>query len=94
MEPELLRIKGDFLLDPDNPQPEIAESAFTQALDLAREHEAKSWELRAATSLGKLWQSQSSESTARELITPVYEWFREGFNTPDLREAKSMLEQL
>jgi tetratricopeptide (TPR) repeat protein len=94
MEPELLRIKGNFLLGPDNPQPEMAETAFTQALELAREHQAKSWELRAATSLGKLWRSQDSESKARELITPVYEWFREGFNTPDLHEAKSLLEQL
>ena len=94
MEPELLRIKGDFLLDCDDKLPDMAETAFMKALELAREHEAKSWELRAATSLAGLWRSRDRESEARKLITPVYEWFTEGFATHDLREAKSLLEHI
>jgi tetratricopeptide (TPR) repeat protein len=94
MEPELFRIKGNFLLDRDDPQPQMAERAFIQSLDLAREHAAKSWELRAATSLALLWRSQQRESAALDLVTPVYEWFTEGFGTQDLRETKSLLESL
>jgi predicted ATPase len=94
MEPELLRIKGDFLLDRDDKLPDMAETAFMKALELAREHEAKSWELRAATSLAGLWRSRDRESEARKLITPIYEWYTEGFATHDLREAKSLLEHI
>ncbi len=94
MEPELLRIKGGFLLERDNPQPQTAEDAFTESLELARTHGAKSWELRAATSLARLWQSQDREPEAQELINPIYEWFTEGFDTPDLKAAKALVEQL
>lgn len=94
MEPELLRVRGGFLLDARVPQSAAAEASFTQALELARDHEAKGWELRAATSLARLWQSSDREPEARGLLTPVYEWFNEGFDTKDLRQAKQLLEQL
>jgi len=94
MEPELLRIKGDFLLGREKQQSGIAESAFIKSLELAREHGAKSWELRTAISLAEFWQSRDKDSEARDLITPIYEWFREGFDTSDLRKAKSLLEHL
>ena len=65
-----------------------------QGLDLARRQQAKSWELRAATSLARLWQQQGKYSEAYELLAPVYGWFTEGFDTVDLQEAKALLEAL
>ena len=69
-----------------------AESCFEQALDVARDQEAKSWELRAATSLARLWQSQGKRQEAYELLASVYEWFTEGFDTADLKDAKTLLD--
>lgn len=94
MEPEVLRIKGEFLLDVDNPQPVAAVRTFTHALEVARKHKAKSWELRAATSLAKLLRLQQKDSEARDLVAPIYEWFSEGFDTPDLKEAAALLDEL
>ena len=94
MEPEVLRIKGEFLLDRENPQAEAAVSVFKQGLDVAREHSAKSWELRAAMSLARLWQTQDKRSEARELLAPLFDWFSQGFETPDLLRAKALLEEL
>jgi predicted ATPase len=71
-----------------------AESCFRRAFDIASCQGAKSWELRAATSLARLWRDQGKYSQARDLLTPVYDWFTEGFDTLDLREAKDLLEQL
>jgi len=65
-----------------------------QGLDLARRQQAKSWELRAATSLARLWQQQGKYSEAYELLAPVYGWFTEGFDTVDLQEAKALLDKL
>ena len=65
-----------------------------QALDIARRQQAKSWELRAATSLARLWQSQGKTQEARDLLAPVYDWFTEGFDTADLKDAKALLDQL
>ncbi len=65
-----------------------------QALDVARRQEAKSLELRAAMSLARLWQQQGKRDEARELLTPIYDWFTEGFDTADLQEAKALLEAL
>ena len=73
---------------------EEAEAYFQQALEIARQQEAKSWELRAATSLARLWQSQGKKSEARDLLAPVYDWFTEGFDTADLKDAKALLERL
>ena len=76
---------------PDAPQ---AEACFHQALDIARRQQAKSPELRVATSLARLWQSQDKRQEARDLLAPVYEWFTEGFDTADLKDAKSLLDEL
>ena len=71
-----------------------AEECFQQALEIARHQEARWWELRAATSLARLWQSQDKKTEARDLLTPVYEWFTEGFDTADLKDAQALLEEL
>ena len=71
-----------------------AEANFERALAVAREQHAKSWELRAAISLARLWRDQGKVQQARELLTPVYDWFTEGFDTRDLREAKALLAEL
>jgi predicted ATPase/predicted Ser/Thr protein kinase len=71
-----------------------AESCFRHAIELAQRQGAKSWELRAATSLSQLWQQQGRRDEARQLLTPVYQWFSEGFDTADLKEARALLEEL
>ena len=71
-----------------------AEACFQQALDIARRQQAKSLELRAAMSLARLWQGQGKHAEARQLLAPIYDWFTEGFDTADLREAKGLLEAL
>ena len=73
---------------------EEAETCFRQALDIARRQQAKSLELRAAMSLGRLWQRQGKCEAARELLAPIYGWFTEGFDTADLQEAKGLLKAL
>src|SRR5262249_55032302 len=71
-----------------------AETYFQQALTIARRQQAKSWELRAATSLARLWQQQGKQAEARALLAPIYDWFTEGFDTADLQEAKALLDEL
>jgi predicted ATPase len=71
-----------------------AETCFQHALDVARRQQAKSWELRAAMSLARLWQQQGKRAEARALLAPVYGWFTEGFDTADLQEAKTLLDEL
>jgi predicted ATPase len=93
-EAELYRLKGEILLTQDVPDQHEAENNLRQAIDIARSQQAKSWELRAATSLARLWQSQSKREEARELLEPVYGWFTEGFDTADLIEAKALLDVL
>jgi predicted ATPase len=93
-EAELYRLKGELLLQQTIPGVSKTETCFQQALDIARRQEAKSWELRAATSLARLWQSQDKRQDAYDLLAPVYGWFTEGFDTADLQEAKSLLEEL
>jgi class 3 adenylate cyclase len=79
-----------------SPQPDAAkaQSYFERALDVAHQQQTKSWELRAAMSLARLWRDQGKPQQARELLTPVYGWFTEGFDTLDLKEAKALLEEL
>ncbi len=72
----------------------MAEVSFHRALEIARIHSAKSWELRAATRLARLWQSNVKTNEAREFLEPIYGWFTEGFDTADLKEAKALLEEL
>jgi predicted ATPase len=71
-----------------------AEAYFEQALTVARQQQAKSWELRAAMSIARLWRDQGKRDEAREVLAPVCGWFTEGFDTLDLKEAKALLEQL
>ena len=79
-------------LTPD-PQSE-AEACFLQAIEVAQEQHAKSWELRASTSLARLWQQQSKKTEAHQMLSKIYHWFTEGFDTKDLKEAKGLLEEL
>ena len=71
-----------------------AEACFCHALAIARRQQAKSWELRVATSLARLWQQQGKRAEARTLLAPVYDWFTEGLDTADLQEAKALLDAL
>jgi predicted ATPase len=71
-----------------------AQAALKEALRIARQQQAKSYELRAATSLARLWGEQGRRGEARQLLSPVYRWFTEGFDTADLEEAKALLNQL
>jgi len=93
-EPELYRLKGELLLQQATSDVPQAEACFQQALAVARRQQAKSWELRVAMSLARLWQQQGKRAEARELLTPVYGWFTEGFDTADLQEARALLEEL
>ena len=88
-------LRGALLLR-QGPRPtwEEAEACFQQARAIARQQQAKSWELRAAMSLARLWQQQGKRTEAYDLLAPVYHWFTEGFETADLQEAKALLEEL
>jgi len=89
---ELNRHKGQLLLRQGHS--EAAEELYQKALSIAAEQEAKLWELRAAVSLARLRRDQGRPAEARDLLAPVYGWFTEGFDTPDLKEAKSLLDEL
>jgi predicted ATPase len=89
---ELDRLRGRLLLRQG--QAEAAEELYRQALGIAREQEAKLWELRVAASLARLWRDRGRRAAARDLLAPVYGWFTEGFATPDLKEAKALLDEL
>jgi predicted ATPase len=93
-EAELYRLRGELLLQHAMAQQEAAEACFQQALAIARRQQAKSWELRAAMSLSRLWQHQGQRAAARELLAPIYGWFSEGFDTADLQETKALLAAL
>ena len=91
---ELYRLKGALLQQQAIPDAAQAAACFQQALDVARQQQAKSFELRAATSLARLWQQQGKRAEAHELLAPIYGWFTEGFDTADLQDAKALLEEL
>jgi class 3 adenylate cyclase/predicted ATPase len=91
---EAYRLQGELLLRKAVPDAVQAEACFQQALAIARRQQAKSWELRAATSLARLWQQHGKREEARELLAPIYGWFTEGFDTADLQEAKVLLGEL
>jgi predicted ATPase len=105
-EADLYRLKGELLLAQDRRNPAAqgqlqraataaeAEACFQQARETARELSAKSFELRAATSLARLWQQQGKQREAHEMLSDIYNWFTEGFDTKDLQEAKALLEAL
>jgi predicted ATPase len=93
-EAELCRVKGELLLARSTEHDMEADTCFRQALEIARRQQAKSWELRAAMSLSRLWQQQGKRAEARQLLAAIYGWFTEGFDTADLQEAKAWLETL
>jgi predicted ATPase len=93
-EAEIPRLKGELLLQQSSDNQAQAESSFHQAITIAQNQSAKSWELRAATSLARLWQSQDKRKEAYDLLEPVYSWFTEGFDTADLKDAKALLDEL
>jgi predicted ATPase len=91
-EAELYRIQSELLLLKGKEA--AAETSLHKAIEIARRQQAKSWELRATTSLARLWQRQGKHGEARQTLTEIYDWFTEGFDTPDLREARALLEEL
>jgi len=92
--PELYRLKGELLLQQNSGNQAEAENCFHHALDIARHQQAKSFELRTAASVAKLWQQQGKRQEAYNLLAPIYEWFTEGFDTADLKDAKALLHAL
>ena len=90
-EADIHRIAGEIALMSPQPDAAKAEAYFERALAVARKQQAKSWELRAAMSMARLWRDQGKPRQARDLLAPVYGWFTEGFDTLDLREAKAWL---
>jgi predicted ATPase len=93
-EAELYRLKGELLLMQDDLSAAQAESCFQRASEVARQQSAKSWELRATTSLARLLTSQGRRDEARAMLTPIFNWFTEGLDTADLKDAKALLEEL
>ena len=93
-EAEINRLAGEIALMSPEPDAAKAEAYFERALAVARTQQAKSWELRSAMSMARLWRDQGKRDQARDLLAPVYGWFTEGFDTLDLKEAKTLLEQL
>jgi predicted ATPase len=91
---EAYQLQGALLLQQANPDTVRAEACFQQALAIARRQQARSWELRDAMSLSRLWQQQGKRTEARELLAPIYGWFTEGFDTAELQDAKVLLEEL
>jgi predicted ATPase len=93
-EAEVHRTAGEIALMAFDPDAAKAEAYFERALAVARQQKAKSWQLRAAMSMARLWRDQGKRQQAHDLLAPVYGWFTEGFDTLDLKEAKALLEQL
>jgi predicted ATPase len=93
-EPEVYRLKGELLLQQSSGNSTEAETCFYHAISIAQNQQAKSWELRAATSLARLWQQQGKRQEAYDLLAPLYSWFTEGFDTADLTDAKVLLDEL
>ena len=93
-EAEANRIAGEITLLSPEPNTAKAQTHFERALQTARQQKAKSWELRAAMSMARLWHDQGKREEAHALLAPIYGWFTEGFDTRDLKEAKTLLDAL
>jgi predicted ATPase len=93
-EAEVHRIAGEIALMSPERDAAKAEACFERALAVARAKQAKSWELRTAMSMARLWRDQGKPDEARDLLAPVYDWFTEGFDTLDLKQAKALLDEL
>jgi predicted ATPase len=94
VEAELHRLKGEWLLEHRRTEPSEAELCFERALAVAQKQDARTLQLRAATSLARLWLTQGKRAEARDLLAPIYNWFTEGFDTPILQDAKALLDEL
>jgi len=90
-EAEVYRVAGEIAMKSPEPDATKAQAYFERALAVARQQQAKSWELRVAVSMARLWRDQGKRHEARDLLAPVYGWFTEGFDTLDLKEAKALL---
>jgi predicted ATPase len=93
-EAEVHRLRGCLLRGTDQPDPKRIEDCFQRAMAVAREQDARWWELRAATGLADIWSEQGRRGEAHDLLEPIYGWFTEGFDTPDLTEARLLLGRL
>ena len=93
-EAEIHRLKGELLLRQDQSNAREAQGSFQCAIEIARKQSAKSWELRATTSLARLLDKQGNRDEARAILAEIYAWFIEGFDTADLKDAKYLLDQL
>jgi len=93
-EAELYRIKGELLLIENAENQDLAEQCFRDAIEIAHRQKARSWELRATTSLARLLASQGHRDEARTMLAAIYNWFTDGFDTADLIDAKTLLDQL
>ena len=92
--PRLIALAGEIALRSPKPDTAKAQEYFERALAVSRKQQTKSWELRACMSLAPLWRDQGKVQQARELLAPIYDWFTEGFDTRDLKEAKALLNEL
>ena len=93
-EAELNRLEGELRLGLNTADAKRAEVCFRRAIDIARAQQARSFELRASTSLARLWRDQGKRAEARDMLGPIYNWFTEGFDAPDLKDAKALLDEL
>jgi len=93
-EADVHRVAGEIALTSPEPDATKAEAYFERALAVARVQQARSWELRAAMSMARLWRDQGKRHQAHDLLAPVYGWFTEGFDTLDLKQAKALLDEL
>jgi predicted ATPase len=93
-EAEVFRMTGGIALMLPEPDEAKAEAYFERALAVARQRQAKSWELRAAMGMARLWRDRGNRDEARDLLAPIYGWFTEGFDTLDLKEARALLDDL
>jgi predicted ATPase len=93
-EAETHRLKGELLLKQDNSSTAEAQSCFERAIEIAHGQSAKSWELRATMSLARLLAKQGKRDEARTMLADIYNWFTEGFDTADLKDAKALLDEL
>jgi len=93
-EAEVYRMAGEIALMSPEPDTEKAETYFDRSLAVVREQQAKSWELRAAMGMARLWRDQGKRQQAHVLLAPIFGWFSEGFDTLDLKEAKALLNEL
>ena len=91
---DIHRAAGEILLRTPQPDELKSEAYFERALETARQQQAKSWEIRAAMSMARLWRDQGKRNEAHDLLAPIYGWFTEGFDTLDLKEAKVLLDEL